>query len=191
MPRPEQEKRRNHLNRIKESLEAHTLPEETADDEPALPPPFAAVSPGEKERARLSLIEHKIQQAMINGAFDNLPGQGKPQNLDENPYADSGQTLAFGLLKNNNLAPEWIERDKEIRRELAEARQQLRRTWLAHQERPNPARWQAALARFAQQIEKLNRKIDSLNIIVPASSLQRSRLHLDAQIQRAQDGGVE
>ncbi|MGZ3629064.1 MAG: DnaJ family domain-containing protein, partial [Ktedonobacteraceae bacterium] len=31
-------------------------------------------------------IEEQIHQAQSRGEFDNLPGSGKPLNLDENPF---------------------------------------------------------------------------------------------------------
>jgi hypothetical protein len=61
-----------------------------------------------------SHIEKQIQNAMAEGAFDNLPHQGKPLPNDENPLAgDMG--MAFHVLKNAGFAPPWIETDKEIR----------------------------------------------------------------------------
>ncbi|HYI13904.1 MAG TPA: DnaJ family domain-containing protein [Thermomicrobiales bacterium] len=63
-------------------------------------------------------LEQSIREAQQRGEFDNLSGQGKPQDLTVDPHAgdwDSG----FRILKNNGLAPAWIEADKEIRAEQA------------------------------------------------------------------------
>jgi hypothetical protein len=63
-------------------------------------------------------LEQSIREAQQRGEFDNLKGQGKPQDLAVDPNAgdwDSG----FRILRNNGLAPAWIEADKEIRAELA------------------------------------------------------------------------
>jgi DnaJ family protein C protein 28 len=135
------------------------------------------------EDERQGLIERMIQEAMAEGAFDDLPGKGKPLIFDTNPYLEPGQELAFGLLKRNNYAPEWIERDKAIRRELAAARATLRRAWL---EWIDEAAWQAAVMRFEERLAKLNRQIDDFNLVVPVVSCQRSRLRLTDEIQRAQ-----
>jgi DnaJ family protein C protein 28 len=140
---------------------------------------------GPKERA--AMVEQRIQEAMERGEFDDLPGKGKPLPFDENPYLEPGQELAFGLLKNNGFAPEWIERDKEIRRELAIARNQLQLAWGYRQSNPaNKSSWQVAVARFEENLNKLNRKIDDLNLIVPVVSLQRPRLRLEDELQRVQ-----
>ena len=137
------------------------------------------------EAERQALVEQRIQEAMANGAFDHLPGRGKPLNLNSNPYLEPGQELAFGLLKNNGFAPEWIERDKEIRRELEAARSQLRLAWQRRRDgSAGEVSWQAAVARFEAHLTKINRQIDDFNLIVPIVSKQRARLRLDRELHR-------
>jgi DnaJ family protein C protein 28 len=138
-----------------------------------------------KEEERQGLIERLIWEAIAEGAFDDLPGQGKPLIFDTNPYLEPGQELAFGLLKRNGYAPEWIERDKAIRQELDAACTTLRRAW---QEWTNEAAWQTAVTRFEERLAKLNRQIDDFNLVVPVVSCQRSRLRLANEIQRVQQG---
>lgn len=136
---------------------------------------------------RQALVEQLIQEAMERGEFDNLPGKGKPLRLDDNPYLEPGQELAFGLLKKNGFAPEWIERDKEIRRELETARRRLRQAWQQRQGNPaNEQRWQAAVNQFEQSLVKLNQKIRDFNLIVPMASLQRALLQLQSEVESAQ-----
>ena len=168
---------RHQLEQIRAALEQHDL----SPAEPRQP------DRPRNEEERQALVEHRIQEAMKNGAFDNLPGKGKPLNLNRSPYLDSGQALAFGLLKNNGFAPEWIERDKEIRQDLAAVRAELRSAW--QQSQPDPAtdpHWLAAVARFEAALPKLNRKIDDFNLIVPLVASQRPRLRLADELRRAQ-----
>ncbi|MDQ3247865.1 MAG: DUF1992 domain-containing protein, partial [Chloroflexota bacterium] len=54
------------------------------------------------------IIGQRIEEAMRQGEFDNLPGHGKPQTLRRNPLVPADQALAFDILQNNNLAPAWI-----------------------------------------------------------------------------------
>ena len=137
------------------------------------------------DKARQILVERLIQEAMERGEFDNLPGKGKPLKFEENPYLEPGQEWAFGLLKRNGFAPEWIERDKEIRKEMAEMRRQLQLAWQQRQGNPtNEPKWQAALSRFEERLIKLNDKIDNFNLIVPVVSLQRSRMRLADELER-------
>lgn len=141
---------------------------------------------GEKERQ--ALVEQIIQEAIDNGEFDNLPGKGKPLDLNENAFLEPGQEWAYGLLKRNGFAPEWIERDKAIRKELEEARSKLRLAWQQRLgNRLDESRWQAAVTRFQEQLSKLNRKIDDFNLAVPMVRLQRSRLRLEDELQRVRE----
>jgi DnaJ family protein C protein 28 len=139
------------------------------------------------EEQRQMLVERLILEAMAEGKFDNLPGKGQPLKLDENPYLEPGQEIAFGLLKKNGFAPEWIERDKAIRKDMDKARHLLRLAW--EQRRGSPAnepKWRAAVARFEESLAKLNQAIDDFNLIVPILSCQRSRLRLADELRRVQ-----
>ena len=173
-------RKRQHLDRLKglqAKREAYQAPSDrrSSPDHP------------DGERSRQALVERLIQEAIDNGEFDNLPGKGKPLNLDQNPYLEPGQELAFGLLQRNGFAPEWIERGKEIRRELELAQQELRLAWRQHRIEPSgKARWLAAQTRFEERLVQLNRKIDSFNLVVPVVSLQRSRLRPDIELRRVQ-----
>ena len=72
------------------------------------------------------------QEAMATGAFDDLPGQGKPLISNENPFeAMSGEALAHRVLKNAGCAPGWVEQGKEIRQALLNARSNLALEWAA------------------------------------------------------------
>lgn len=165
------------LKRLKWDLEEHQLPAEESTE--------AARARREQERA--DLIEQRIQEAMANGEFDNLRGRGQPLTFNTNPYLDPAQELAFGLLQNNHMAPDWIERDKEIRRELAAARETLQSAWQQYQANSSgEAAWEAAVTHFSEALIKLNRKIDHFNLIVPIPSSQRFRLRLEDELRRIQ-----
>jgi hypothetical protein len=61
-----------------------------------------------------TLIDRQIREAMAEGQFDNLPHQGEPLPNDDNPLAGE-LGLAFHILRNEGVAPPWIEADKEVR----------------------------------------------------------------------------
>jgi DnaJ family protein C protein 28 len=172
---------RERLNALPDKLEDYQKPQtETPKEE--RPGERRPMTPDE----RAFLVEQRIQEAMAQGAFDNLPGQGKPLDLKKNPYLEPGMELAYNLLQNNGFAPEWIERDKSIRKELDTIRRRLQAAWQQRRGKPNhEARWQAAVADFTQRLAKLNRQIDDFNLVVPILSLQRSRLQLEDELQRA------
>ena len=134
-----------------------------------------------------NFIERQIQGAQEQGAFDNLPGHGKPLPPEMiNPF-EGANALAHKILKDHGFAPEWIELDKEIRRELETARRRLVGSYRGYG--PHSGVWQRAVDRFASQIAELNGKIDLYNLKAPAMQLHRRRIVLADEIQRVEQGG--
>jgi hypothetical protein len=69
-----------------------------------------------------AIAEERIQDAMRRGAFDNLPGAGKPLELDWDPLVPPEVRAAYRILKNAGLVPvEALER-----REVADLEASLR-----------------------------------------------------------------
>jgi len=151
-----------------------------------------------REKQRLDLIEERIQEAMERGEFDNLPGKGRPLRLERNPFAGDWE-LAYHVMKNAGYAPEWIERDREVRQELAELRAILTNHVAWHREavaglataRDPLARWneitrarEQVIARYRERATALNKKIDVLNLMVPTPRLQRPRVRIEEEIRR-------
>ncbi len=60
------------------------------------------------------IIEERIQKAMMDGAFQNLPGSGKPLHLEEDRHIPEDLRLAHKILKNADCLPPEIELKKEI-----------------------------------------------------------------------------
>jgi hypothetical protein len=68
-----------------------------------------------------ALVEERIKTAQQEGVFDNLPGKGKPLNLDDDAAVPEDLRLTFKILKNANCLP--IE--MELRREYFNLRKLL------------------------------------------------------------------
>jgi hypothetical protein len=60
------------------------------------------------------LAEGRIEEAQREGVFDNLPGKGKPLNLDDDIGVPEDLRLMFKILKNSNCLPIEMELQKEI-----------------------------------------------------------------------------
>jgi hypothetical protein len=60
------------------------------------------------------IIEERIKGAQRKGEFDNLPGSGKPLNLEDDRFVPEDLRLAFKILKNADCVPPEIELKKEI-----------------------------------------------------------------------------
>ena len=60
------------------------------------------------------IAEEKIREAQAKGEFDNLPGKGKPLNLDEDNHIPQELKIAYKILKNSGYIPPELELQKEI-----------------------------------------------------------------------------
>jgi hypothetical protein len=60
-----------------------------------------------------AIIEAKIKEAQRAGAFDDLPGAGKPLDLDDDKLVPEDVRMAFRILKNAGFVPVEIEERKE------------------------------------------------------------------------------
>jgi DnaJ homologue, subfamily C, member 28, conserved domain len=60
------------------------------------------------------IAERKIQEAQKNGEFDNLPGKGKPLNLEDDSQIPEELRLAYKILKNADCLPPELELKKDI-----------------------------------------------------------------------------
>src|SRR5436853_2050749 len=60
------------------------------------------------------IVEERIQEAQKEGVFDNLPGKGKPLNLDDDSSIPEDLRLTFKVLKNAHCLPIEMELRKEI-----------------------------------------------------------------------------
>ena len=62
------------------------------------------------------LADKRIEDAMKEGKFDNLPGAGQPINLDPMPAEENARMTwwALRILRNNNYTPEEVVWRKSI-----------------------------------------------------------------------------
>ncbi len=61
-----------------------------------------------------AIAEQRIREALARGEFDNLPGAGKPLDLEDHSLIPEDQRLAYRILKNAGYVPEEVENRKEI-----------------------------------------------------------------------------
>ena len=62
------------------------------------------------------VAERRIKEAMSRGEFENLPGAGKPLNLEDYFNTPEDLRMAFSILKNANCAPAEVELLNEVAR---------------------------------------------------------------------------
>ena len=125
-------------------------------------------------------IDEQIHEAQARGDFENLPGTGKPLNLDDNLFIGD-KALAYSLLKQNGYAPPEVELAKEIRTEFEKTQEKLeklrqqRKSLCIRRIPPFGSEKRAfnyavekATAQYEQLLRELNRKILNLNLITPS-----------------------
>lgn len=61
------------------------------------------------------IAEQRIQQAMREGAFDRLPGAGRPLELDDDLHVPEELRTAYRLLRNAGYTPPEVTLRCEIR----------------------------------------------------------------------------
>ncbi|MEK8090644.1 DnaJ family domain-containing protein [Thermithiobacillus plumbiphilus] len=61
------------------------------------------------------IAEERIQEAMQRGEFDNLPGAGKPLQIEDLSMVPAELRMAYKVLKNGGCLPPELELHKEIR----------------------------------------------------------------------------
>ena len=78
-------------------------------------------------------VEEIIRRAIQEGKFDDLPGKGKPLQLDQTPHEDPEWRAAHYILKTGGFSLPWIESLNEIESNLLNARSDLSQAWMWRQ----------------------------------------------------------
>jgi len=126
------------------------------------------------ENALRRVADRKIEEAMREGKFDNLPGAGKPLELDPVPTDERARLLwwALKLLKQNDVVPEeitWRKQIDDLKQQLAATRDERR------------------IVALVMQINRLVRQLNTLGTNAIASSI--APVSLDAEIKRSRLAG--
>ena len=59
-------------------------------------------------------VDEKIKEAIAKGEFDNLPGKGKPLDLDAYFAAPEHLRIGYSILKGADIIPEEVELLRQI-----------------------------------------------------------------------------
>ncbi len=132
------------------------------------------------------IVERLLEAARAEGKFDNLPGQGRPLTLDGNE--NDPEWAAQRLLKSNDARPPWLEEDLAIRAAEDDLRGDLARAAAyarGSADGDGAGAWRRAVARFRDKAAELNRRIRDYNLSTPLERLQRARIDVEAEIERA------
>lgn len=136
-------------------------------------------------------IESQIQEAMAAGAFDNLPGAGKPQEWSLAEQLAGENWLGYKMLQNGGMVPVWLDAGRDIEKKL-ERLQQIdddHANLCAEAARLND--WETFrpwIARARTRYEELAREIrkqqDKFNYDAPGHRSQRPAIWVEYHLER-------
>lgn len=135
----------------------------------------------------MSSVDELIRKAIEEGKFNNLPGQGKPLRLDENPWEDPSWRMAHHILQANGFTLPWIEQRQMLEKELEQSRGKLVQAWRRYKhpiKAGGERAWQQALQDFEQQIAGINQQINSYNLAVPLDRFQIRLVQVKQEVDR-------
>ncbi len=129
------------------------------------------------------IVEEQIREAEQKGEFDNLSGQGRPLDFNDEETALEGDLkMAHHILKNADALPFWIELDKEIRARQAFCAELLARIRAT----TAPAMRRKLIADYRTEAKSVNDNILHFNCICPAPHLlAKAPLNIEANIAAA------
>jgi hypothetical protein len=130
-----------------------------------------------------------LEEAHRNGDFSNLPGEGKPLKLDDLNTPEHLR-MAYKILRDNDLAPEWMLAGKELEERRALLLHDLRRAGSKYREaarvRLNAERtWNRAQMLFRQGAQSYNKQVLSYNLKLPPGITHQAPLDIEGEISRA------
>lgn len=119
-------------------------------------------------------VDRAIRKAMEDGEFKDLPGEGKPLEWHDDPNTPDEMKLAYKILRENDLAPDWIVQGRELEARQEQLLAQLQQAIAGHTD----------VTSLAKEIERFNRQVVSYNLKVPQGVQHRPLINLQREIER-------
>lgn len=137
------------------------------------------------------LVESRIREAIDQGLFRGLPGEGKPLRVRPYEWAAGERWLAFHLLEINGLLPEWLELAKEIHDDEETLRaidREHERLCEVVARAPDRERFRPALERCRSRYEAVARQLrlrqERFNAQAPGPATQRPPIWVEFRLER-------
>jgi DnaJ homologue, subfamily C, member 28, conserved domain len=139
-----------------------------------------------------SAIDRQIRKAIEDGEFANLPGEGKPLKLEDDPNTPDQLQMAFKILRENDMAPEWIMYGKDLESKQVDWLEKVKRAYQAYrtaladpQRYPQAeANWQRVQQKLGEDAARLNKEINIYNLKVPKGITHRPLVDLQREIRQ-------
>ncbi|MEZ4669532.1 MAG: DUF1992 domain-containing protein [Anaerolineae bacterium] len=126
-------------------------------------------------------VDRAIREAMEGGEFKDLPGEGKPLDLKDDPNTPADLQIAYKIMRDNGIAPDWVAQGRELETKQTRWRAHLAAAYATRQQGGD---WAAATARLGGELEKLNSEILSYNLKLPPGITHRAQMNLEREVAR-------
>ena len=134
-------------------------------------------------------VDEIIRRAMEAGEFANLPGQGKPLRLDDDRHTPSDLRMAHKLLKDNDLAPDWILEQRALNDLRDKLAAKVRRDVQAQKLRTQSFDGERIREAYSEAAGRLNKRILSYNLKVPPGVAHMAFFDVEREARRALEQG--
>lgn len=147
----------------------------------------------------MPLIDEILKDAIERGDFSNLPGEGKPFKLEDESHIPEHLRIAHRILRDNDLAPDWIMDGNEIveltdrtlrdiRAAVRRYRRDLKAAALSMQPNINCQKvedaWALRLAELHEQSATVNKLVLTYNLKVPLGVQHKMMINLEQVIAK-------
>jgi hypothetical protein len=143
-------------------------------------------------------VDEKIQKAIEEGQFDNLPGMGQPlRGASGVAYEDPTWRLAHKIMKENEVVPAWIAERRDILENFEKSRARLVAAWQwvqtsrVQNSYQADQYWQRSVGAFRQEATALNKRIFDFNLSISMLSQHLLLIDVEREIRRIQRTGSQ
>ena len=124
----------------------------------------------------MAAIDEQIKDAMRKGHFTDLPGQGKPLKLEDDSHVPSHLRMAHKVLRDNDLAPDWMTEGQEIDAARVKLMAAILRSARGDQ---------AAIEALRASAKQYNSKVLSYNLKVPLGVAHKRHVDFELELSKA------
>ena len=128
-------------------------------------------------------VDIAIRKAMEAGEFNNLPGEGQPLDLSIDPHTPADMQLAYKIMKQNGVAPDWIVQSKALTAKLDSWQTRLKAAHKTYIKSNDVVAWLTAKEKLGEDAEKLNKEIVAFNLKLPQGLAHRPLLNLRVAVE--------
>jgi len=139
-----------------------------------------------------SQIDREIEKFLNEGRSEHLPGAFKPLDLDQNENVPDEWRLAYRIMADNEVLPEWIMMGKDLEKALAKLESDIDRAFREYKTVLNSklgrdyadTLWKASRRRLEDAAAVYNNNVLTYNLKVPNGINHRALFNFEQEIAK-------